>query len=223
MENKDIDFQSETKNSDILVENTISVLTETKPIKHEPLDIMFYQKPYNVYRRAKIILFSSCLLEHEKYATLTRENKNNLLKKIEKACCQYCIMKANEYNIPTKWNNDLFKELYHSVCAKISSNITQLGTVKNKYLTGAILDGSIDIDKLPGMTSQELYPDKYKELLIKLEESKKVARTIKTSSMYKCRRCHKNECTEENRYNRSLDEGVNLTITCMSCGYRWNA
>ncbi len=206
--------------NNIMNETTVN---NKHPILLDPLDILFYKKPYNVYRRAKIILFSSCLSEHECYSKLSRNDKNKLLKSLEKACCNYCITKANEDNIPTKWNNDLFKELYHSICAKISSNITQKNSVKNMYLISAILDKKIEIEKLPYMSSQELYPDKYKELLIKLEASKKVEQTIKTSSMYKCRRCHKNECTEENRYNRSLDEGVNLTITCMSCGYRWNA
>lgn len=191
--------------------------------KQEPLDVSFYELPYNVQRRAKSILFSSSLLEHDSFAKLTREEKTNLIRNIEQSCYDYSIAKAHEYNIPAEWYNELFKELYHSTCAKISSNITQTNNVKNQYLPKAILNGTIDIIKLPGMTSQELYPDKYKELLTKLEESKKVVRTIKTTSMYKCRRCYKNECTEENRYNRSLDEGVNLTITCMSCGYRWNA
>ena len=201
-----------------------SIYTASKIFdKQDPLDIMFYSKEYNIHRRAKIILFSSCLLEHEHYKNMTQIKKIDILAQMESACYRYAIEKADEQNIPTEWNSLLFKEIYHAICGKISNNITTTGSIKNTYLPTAIFNGTIDISALPSMSSQYLYPDKYKDLISKLEESKKVAHTIKTSSMYKCRRCHKSECTEENRYNRSLDEGVNLTITCVSCGYRWNA
>ena len=201
-----------------------SIYTASKIFdKQDPLDIMFYSKEYNIHRRAKIILFSSCLLEHEHYKNMSQIKKIDILAQMESACYRYAIEKADEQNIPTEWNSLLFKEIYHAICGKISNNITTTGSIKNTYLPAAIFNGTIDIASLPSMSSQYLYPDKYKDLISKLEESKKVAHTIKTSSMYKCRRCHKSECTEENRYNRSLDEGVNLTITCVSCGYRWNA
>jgi DNA-directed RNA polymerase subunit M/transcription elongation factor TFIIS len=188
----------------------------------EPLDITFYNTEYNVIRRAKALLFITAFKEH-KDIKISKNNIQQIIIDIENACFNYTINKANEENIPSDWSNDLFTEIYHAICAKIYSNISKNAGVYNNYLVNNILNNMIDITKLPYMSSQELFPEKYKDLISKLEASKNVTRTIKTTSMYKCRRCHKNECTEENRYNRSLDEGVNLTITCMSCGYQWNA
>ena len=190
----------------------------------EPLDIVFYQTEYNVIRRAKALLFITGFKEHEdniKFIELI--NLQKIILDIENACYNYTINKANEENIPADWSNDLFTEIYHATCAKIYSNISKKCGVSNDKLIYHIVGGKLDINRLPYMSSQEIFPEKYKELISKLEASKNVIRTIKTTSMYKCRRCHKNECTEENRYNRSLDEGVNLTITCMSCGYQWNS
>jgi DNA-directed RNA polymerase subunit M/transcription elongation factor TFIIS len=191
----------------------------------EPLDISFYQPPYNVIRRAKALLFITALNEHNEYNDYKKHNehKQKIIVDIENACYNYTVKKANEENIPSEWASELFKEIYHAVCAKIYSNLSKYSGVNNYYLINNIFNDTIDINKIPYMSSQELFPDKYKDLISKLEASKNVSRTIKTTSMYKCRRCHKNECTEENRYNRSLDEGVNLTITCMSCGFQWNA
>ncbi len=186
----------------------------------EPLDICFYNNNYNVIRRAKILLIMSAFNEYEEYK---QYNKKNILIEVEESCFNYTINKANEENIPCCWKNDLFKEIYHAICAKIYSNISKTTGINNINLIKSIFEKKIDINKLPYMSSQELFPEKYKDLISKLEASKNVTRTIKTTSMYKCRRCHKNECTEENRYNRSLDEGVNLTITCMSCGFQWNS
>ena len=40
---------------------------------------------------------------------------------------------------------------------------------------------------------------------------------------HKCSKCKENKCTIVPRFNRSLDEGVNLTVTCMNCSFEWNA
>jgi DNA-directed RNA polymerase subunit M/transcription elongation factor TFIIS len=186
----------------------------------EPLDIVFYQQPYNVIRRAKLLLFITAINEHDIYKNC---NIQKIIADIENSCFNYTVGKANEENIPSDWSSELFKEIYHAICAKIYSNISKKCGVHNENLLFNIINNIVDVNKIPYMSSQELFPEKYKDLILKLEASKNVTRTIKTTSMYKCRRCHKNECTEENRYNRSLDEGVNLTITCMSCGFQWNA
>jgi DNA-directed RNA polymerase subunit M/transcription elongation factor TFIIS len=204
-------------------QNTNTVHRPAVPLGSTPLDVKFYKKPYNTYRRAKIIMFSSVLNERKEVLSLTASDRFALIEKIERSCFNYAISRAIDGNIPTKWENDFFKDLYGTICAKIGANITLSGSVQNTYLLPAILNGTVSITELPKMSSQELFPEKYKEVIEKLESSKNVQRTIKTSAMYRCRRCHKNECTIENRYNRSLDEGVNLTITCVACGNEWNA
>ena len=181
-----------------------------------------YEAPYNKQRRAKLILFIFTFEQHAKFRQLTSINKFSLIERIERACFNYTINKATELNIPTKWDNDLFADTYTLVCAKISSNIDQEDELKNPYLADAILNGKIDIKELPKMTSQELYPEKYVSVLNKIEIAKNIKHTIKTTSMYRCRRCHKTECTYEPRYNRSMDEGINITVHCISCGNSWN-
>lgn len=193
------------------------------PENADPLLIKHYEPPYNVYRRAKLTLFSSSFNTNEIFFTYSIDKKFDLIEKIENILYEYSIVKANEANIPANWNTDNFKDIYNVNCAKISANISQTNSVKNTYLPAAIFRNEIDICNLPKMTSFELYPEKYKSIISRLELSKNVVSTVKTTSMYTCRRCHKKECTLENRYNRSLDEGVNLTVTCVACGYEWNA
>jgi DNA-directed RNA polymerase subunit M/transcription elongation factor TFIIS len=200
----------------------ISYVNSAKPDAFDPLMSKHYSKPYNRYRRAKLIIFSSVLKHHAEFRAMPIAARFDIVEKLERSCYNGTIDKAKECNIPTKWENELFQDVYTMICAKISSNIDQTGNVKNPYLTSAILVGEIDIAALPKMSSQDLYPAKYRAVLDHIAASKSVTRTVKTSAMYKCRRCHKNECTIDNRYNRSLDEGVNLSITCVSCGFEWN-
>lgn len=193
------------------------------PDNSDPIPAKYYKTPYNLQRRAKFILFSSVLKQHEKFMAMSITDRFKLIEKMERSCFNYTIDKAKENDIPTKWENEDFQYVYIVICAKIASNIDQTNTVKNTYLPEAILCGTIDLGLLPKMSSQELCPEKYKNVLTKLEMSKNVSRTVRTTAMYTCRRCRKSECTYENLYNRSLDEGVNLIITCMSCGLEWKA
>jgi transcription elongation factor S-II len=194
-----------------------------RPTGADPLPIKYYELPYNTTRRAKLILFSSVFKQHEIFMQKTMDERFAILERIERACSNYTIDKSKELNIPTKWDNQDYQYIYTIICAKIAANIDQENTVHNTYLCGAILRDEIDINTLPKMTSQELFPEKYKTVLSKLELSKNVEKTVRTTAMYTCRRCKKSECTYENLYNRSLDEGVNLIITCVSCGKEWKA
>ncbi len=201
---------------------TLKVIPDI-PTNPDALPVKYYVNPYNGFRRAKLVLFSSVLREHKQYLDIKYDDRLLLVEKLERSCFNHMINKANIDNIPIKWDDERFRDIYHVLCAKISSNISQSGVVKNTYLPNAILSGMININDLPKMSSQDLFPDIYRDVISKIEKSKNVTQTVCTSSMYKCRRCHKNECTIENRYNRSLDEGVNLSVTCVACGYEWNA
>ncbi len=207
---------------DIVEYGSCSHYKPAVPVHKIGLQDKHYEPPYNKQRRAKLILYMYVLCHHDKFRQMTNTDKFALIERIERACFNYTINKAMELNIPTKWDNDLFADTYTLICAKISSNIDQESELKNPYLADAILSGKIDIKNLPKMTSQELYPEKYVSVLNKIEIAKNIKHTIKTTSMYRCRRCHKSECTYEPRYNRSMDEGINITVHCISCGNSWN-
>jgi DNA-directed RNA polymerase subunit M/transcription elongation factor TFIIS len=200
--------------------NLTELILEAKLDNADALPISFYNKNFHVLRQAKVSMFTSFLKKHD--SITSKEMRLDLASKLEKSCYLYTVNKSINENIPNRWDNDLFIIIYNSTCARISSNLSTTNLVKNNYLLPNILNGNINIEILPSLSSQELFPDMYLDIINKLEISKTVQSTVKTSSMYRCRRCGKKECTIANRYNRSLDEGVNLTITCVSCGYEWN-
>jgi DNA-directed RNA polymerase subunit M/transcription elongation factor TFIIS len=188
-----------------------------------PLPVEFYKPPYNRIRRAKIMLFGSSLLSYIAYKELSDIKKFIILQKIERACYNYTIDRAYEENIITCWDIDLFCDVYHSTCYKISVNLEPKGLVCNPTLAKNLLSGKISINNLPKLTSPEMFPQKYVKIMKRIEASKNASQTIKTSTMYQCGRCKENRCSIENVYNRSLDEGVNLRIKCMNCDYEFGA
>jgi len=187
-----------------------------------PLDKIFYTKEYNPIRRAKLMLFKSILSEYKEFHIKKYDDKMIFIKELEESCYNYSSEEANKENIQSDWDNELFCDLYHITCYKISSNLEKNGIINNQKLFYRIINGEISINDLPKMTSQEMYKEKYIDIINKLEASKNVVQTLKTTSMHKCKRCKENQCTVENLYNRSIDEGTNLKITCMNCGNSWN-
>lgn len=187
-----------------------------------PLPADCYHEPYNQLRRAKLIVFGACLNAYDTFKLLTYAEKVNLIKLIERACYNHTIEKASDENIITSWSNELFCTLYVSMCYKVSANLEKGGLVNNTHLAEQVLSGNISIEHLPKLAANDLYPHKYTDIMQRLEASKNVKTDLRTSAMYKCRKCKANKCTIENLYNRSLDEGVNLSIQCTVCGFSWN-
>ena len=189
--------------------------------KSTPLSGYFYSKQYNGLRRSKLMLFSSVLLDFDEFKALSFDDKNEILLKIERSCYNYSIEIANKNNIPRSWVELNFCYLYDSLCSKVSFNIEKNTIVKNDRFGLSIINNTIDVNKVSRMSSVEMFPEKYEKIQEKLLISKSISRTIKTSKLHTCSVCGMSETTEEKLYNRSLDEGVNFTITCLNCTHKW--
>lgn len=142
-------------------------------------------------------------------------------REIEKSCYNKSIKEAQNHNIRCVWTNDMFVKLYHSVCYKVATNIDINSSVQSNYIMNKIENKKIDLFSIANRPSQELCPNKYEKILKKINNRSNLKRNIKFSELYKCGKCKRNQCTTERRYNRSLDEGVNLMVHCLFCGHSW--
>jgi len=187
-----------------------------------PMPVVVYKPPYNSLRRSKIFLLFNIFTNYNKFNLLNWSKKCNLILDIERACLNYSVDFSQDTNILTSWDNKLFNQIYTNTFYKVGVNLDN-SLIKNNNLVDRLFNGDIKIIDLPKMTFVEMFPKKYEDILKQLEISKKVKKSLKTTTMYKCGKCYKNKCTIEQLYNRSLDEGVNLRITCINCNHQFNA
>lgn len=157
-----------------------------------------------------------------KYLNQPSLTKDYIIEYLERGCLNRAVEKAKVYNIRCVWVNQKFVDLYHSICYKVASNIDSTSSIKSDYLRNKILNNELNLVNVANMTSKELCPKKYEKIDAKMNKRANLERKIKYSELYRCRKCKRNQCTTERRYNRSLDEGVNLTINCSFCGHSWN-
>ena len=196
-------------------------MTTWKPKHKIPLPHRVFVGQYNTLRRAKIILFEDCLSGWDETEKITDTKKISLAIRIEKSCFNRAIHVAREENLVASQDRNMFRQLYCYLCSKIASNLDKYGPVANTYLIKKILSGEISTVNLAKMISQDLYPEKYKDINAKIEVSEKIIFSKKTSAMYQCGKCYEKKCTLEYVINRSLDEGTSIYATCVSCGNKF--
>lgn len=147
--------------------------------------------------------------------------KKNIVKNLEKGALTRTITKSNQHNIRCIWTNPKFMGLYNDICYKIATNIDPQSSIKSNFIRNKLLTGEIKAYKVAKMTSKELCPVKYLKIDQKIHQRNNLQQNHKYSTLYKCKKCKRRQCKTERRYNRSLDEGVNLTIVCTFCHYEW--
>ena len=135
-----------------------------------------------------------------------------------------CIDYANSLKIPASWSCDLFAETYINIGISIYSNLDENSYIKNKGLIAKIKNREILPHKLPYMTTQEMFPDRWKEIIEKHEKQIKNAYEVKQISMteaIKCGKCKNNKITYYELQTRSGDEAMTQYFTCICCGHKW--
>lgn len=95
----------------------------------------------------------------------------------------------------------------------------------NKIICDKIYTGEITIKEFVELSSEDMKSEKQK-----LEEKKIVEDSINSSrqvcteaetTMFKCGRCQKKQCTYYQLQTRSCDEPMTTFVKCTNCGYNW--
>jgi len=136
---------------------------------------------------------------------------------LEKAVFKQTIELGQKRNIIVNWENEIFKKMYINKSRSMYSNITNKS---NKDLPKIIKN----IETLPFMSFQEIYPKHWKELMDTKYKRDKYLYEEKQEAMtdqFKCGRCKSRECTYYELQTRSADEAMTTFITCLKCGNRW--
>jgi transcription elongation factor S-II len=143
---------------------------------------------------------------------------------LEKSIYKYACKEAEHRNLITKWNNLPFKKIYINKIRSMYTNLNKKSYVGNHSLIKKIKDKKINIEDLPNMTSQELFPEHWKKMMdskYKRDQHLYEEKAEAMTDQFKCGRCKSRECTYYELQTRSADEAMTTFITCLNCGNRW--
>ncbi len=184
-------------------------------------DTFYEDVNYNALRRMKLITIGGTLEKYEPYDQLCMEIKMEIIKKIENSCLNETVRKANSYNIRCSWDANTFVQIYHSVCYNILSALDSTASTCSPSLLQKIVSNTINLDEVASLTPRELCPEKFVDIIQKIDRRINTEHNIKYTELYFCRKCKKNKTTAERVQNRSNDEGSSYYITCLFCHNKW--
>jgi transcription elongation factor S-II len=157
-----------------------------------------------------------------------RENIRNKLNEIiqndkhslnlEKGIFNFTLNEAKNRKLVKKWDNPYFVQIYIDRLRTIFINI------KNPKLLEQLQSGSIKAHSIAFMTHQEMYPDKWQQLIeakSKRDMNKFESNLEAATDTFTCRKCKSNKCTYYQQQVRSADEPMTTFVQCISCGNRW--
>lgn len=173
----------------------------------------FYTDEYNNTRRLKLVLISDILNKFEVFKSKKMSEKIKIIKEIELSCINETNRKADSYDITCDWENNLYLNIYHSICYTAASNIN------DEYVVEKILNENNYY--LASKTYKELNPKKYEELSTKIEKRINTEQAVKYTEMFYCKKCKHNQTTIEKVQLRSNDESSSVRITCLYCNNQW--
>ena len=148
-----------------------------------------------------------------------------IARQIESSIYNYSIARATKEYLFSSWDNPVFKSIYVAKAKSIIRNLsTQFGVqnteIRDLIFTKQKLQPLTLADNLPF----DLNPGNWqniKDEKIKIEQLNKQKTHFNTTTMFKCGRCNKRNCSYFELQTRSADEPMTIFITCLECGKKW--
>jgi len=146
------------------------------------------------------------------------------IRSLEKGIYEAAFQYAQKQYIARNWKAAPFCEVYRQIVRSVLSNIHPESPVNNPRLLSRVLEGEFTLSSIPFMNSYEMFPEKWfalKDKLLQREQKILEGNKSRATDQFKCRRCHKKECTYYELQTRSADEPMTIFITCLNCGKEW--
>ena len=188
-------------------------ITETRDILNEETTP---PETYKIKERQQIL---NILITLDKTGEIDKE----YFREMEMEIFNYAIRDAIQRNIVPTWNI-LLKKIYVNKARSMYINLTPDSYVNNKRLFERMKKMEFTPSELVNMSTQELFPEHWKQLIDEKYRKNKVLYETKKEAMtdqFKCRKCKSRETCYYEMQTRSADEPMTIFITCLNCGNRW--
>ena len=156
--------------------------------------------------------------------TLNNEVKSReIAVAIEKSCYDEIITICKNMTDPPvrKWDNLPFCNIYYSKCRIINLHLDKNSSTQSEFgpkLLTKILSGEISPDNVGTLSEKIFCPEACQEEKQTIDLRSRQTIKYKTSTLYRCPGCHKNETTYVPIQLRAADEGTDYECTCVNCG-----
>ncbi len=125
---------------------------------------------------------------------------------------------TNEYCITWRVAEYLKPEVYESKLTNIINNLDPNNIVKNNYLRNAIENDEIEIQKIPHLRPQDIFPENWEHICKKLQVSEEKRKNLNVVESFPCKKCGCKKHKIAQMQTRGADEPMTIFITFQMCG-----
>jgi transcription elongation factor S-II len=176
----------------------------------------------NINIQLNVSIFDTEIEVYSKLIKILCSGFKDFPEKIEKSIYNNCIRECRFRGYERSWDSADFKRIYKNSFVKVYSNLKL--NKNSDMVIKKIKSGIWDSDKIVTMKSSILYPELYEEIFLKnkkLMDRYAEEKNAQGSTIFRCARCKKNNCTYYQMQTRSADEPMTTFVTCLSCNNRW--
>lgn len=133
---------------------------------------------------------------------------------------------ATSLKIQLSWSCQLFANTYLNIARSVYSNLKKNSYIRNVNLLERLKNNEFTPHELAYMQCDEIYPERWKDIIEKQKLKFKAAYEIKQVSMtdaIKCGKCKNNKISYQELQTRSGDESMTIFFTCIVCGHKWKS
>jgi DNA-directed RNA polymerase subunit M/transcription elongation factor TFIIS len=145
-------------------------------------------------------------------------------KDMEIGIYNWTIQYSEKNKIIKNWKNSRFNKLYLEKSRSVLANIDKSSYVQNNRLLDRLSEKEFLPHDIPYMKPENAFPERWKETIDSYMKKYKNAyekQDVVVSSLFRCGKCKKKECTYYTQQTRSGDEGETVFVKCMNCGNAW--
>ena len=142
---------------------------------------------------------------------------------IERSIYNWTIRTATSNRIVKSWECNMFKDIYIGKASSVIDNINPMSCIGNPNLLRKIIKNEIEPSYLVDMKPHELYPEHWKKILERQQNTATDKEKEKEyTDQFKCRKCKMRKCTYYMLQTRSADEPMTTYVQCINCGNKWS-
>ena len=163
-----------------------------------------------------------------KVVEMIKDKASNLsdeqAKDMEIGIYNWTIQYSEKNKIIKNWKNPRFSKLYLEKTRSTLSNIDKESYVQNQRLLDRLFEKEFLPHDVPFMKPENTFPERWKDTIDSYMKKYKNAyekQDVVVSSLFRCGKCKKKECTYYTQQTRSGDEGETVFVKCMNCGNAW--
>jgi len=147
------------------------------------------------------------------------ELPEDIAKDLEKGIYNWSIEQCDHLKVVRNWRNPRFVHLYKDKARSIVSNLLADSSLKSR-----LVDKELVPHDVPFMKPQDVYPERWADILdLKVKKNKNVfeEKPVSMTNAFKCRKCFSRETTYIQSQTRASDEPLTIHISCINCGNKW--